>query len=199
MSRTRAVAVVIACLWLCAGCLIHETAYSGAAGGVKVGVLGDSITYQSHAEIHSTLDPTYQVQIDATTGEQVDGTILSSVGRADQGDIDRIVAAHPDVVVINLGTNQGPTDLVAGYQALVDRFPDACIVGATVREHADSFVMDDARAKALNAALPGLVNVVVDWNTVGAPYVGMGVHPNEAGRQVLASLYADGVAACLNG
>lgn len=113
---------------------------------------------------------------------------------------------QPDVVLLMIGTN----DMIQGYNlsgaparlgALLDRIaarrPSATVVVASITPLRDG--THDARARAFNAALPGLVSTrasqgkkvrfVDAYSRLGLGDLADGVHPNSAGYAKLAEMW----------
>jgi hypothetical protein len=209
------VAVVVALVTTAGSCSTEDTDYGGAAGTPRIGVLGDSVTFMGTDEIRAALDRSHQVRIRAFVGMRVDGT----VGALRLRQADLLAADQTDVIVINLGTNQGHmqddgsiavTSMAPDYAALVASFrandaaraerglPPVCVVGVTVMDTAtpELFDSDNDLARDLNAAIPTLVDEVADWAPVSAPYTNGNPHPSDEGLAVLAQLELDAVNRC---
>jgi lysophospholipase L1-like esterase len=173
-----------------AGC--GEPDYRGT--GPTVLVLGDSITDHSRSELHEAL-----------TGHavRISGWVGSTVGLNRQY-IDALGDDQPDVVVVNLGTNDAwqhvpVTASVADLDALLERFGDSCKVLVTVTTLGEQGY-DRAIAAAFNDAIADRADVVVEWNDVVVNEPQLldpdGIHPTIAGRQRLAELVATAVDEC---
>lgn len=185
------------------------TQYTGNPAGLKVGVTGDSITAGSVNQIRAELEPQHLVAIEATPFERADQTAGDPPGTY-LGDIDQMVTAGPQVVVINFGSN----DLKYRFNAattlgrLADdraKFPHACVISVTLSTHATaSFVTDptpewfNGQATLVNAGLP--TEHLIDWNaetTAHPEYLQAdGIHPTNAGRVRYAQLIRAAVQGC---
>lgn len=101
------------------------------ANATKVVVLGDSITDASMASIKSVIGQSKAVKVESVIGLTVD----TKGGSLGYNLTDLTTRSMPDVIVINLGTNQTPTMLI-DYTKLLAHFrkyvPGVCIVGTTV-------------------------------------------------------------------
>ena len=181
--------------------IVDDPTYLGNPDGPLVAVAGDSITVQSAWAIHATLDPTYSVRIASSIGETTD----QMVGGVPFTNITELAASKPDIVVINLGTNDGPKtpeQILANLAALRAMFPaTACFVPVTISTHGiGGFAAAAADARIVNPALP--TEHLADWNaaldadpTLVNP--NDGVHPaGERGEQMLTTIYADAIATC---
>ncbi len=208
-SRRRLGVVVLFVLGfpvLAAGaCDTIDPDYVGNIAGARLAFIGDSITHQSATTLHERFDPDFLVRVSAVVGQRYNSM---------SGYADVIAATDPNIVVLNLGTNEAsgipnamfPTlttseEAIAAMQAMVDRFPNACKVIVTVNEGVIEH--EDYRpeiAVALNDAIVAEADVVVDWSAAVSGdqllYVANGVHPTDPGKELLASLIADGVALC---
>jgi hypothetical protein len=189
--------------------MVEETTPTGNPDGPIVEIGGDSITCQSDANcaangqvwgtnvLHPMLDPTYRVQVDALVGI----TITNWHNRffADA------VASAPQVVVLNLGTNNeaDAATEIAAYQSLVSdlrtHIPGVCVIGVTVKAQDLGGYGDATINSEFDAALPGLVDHVADWNAIvlqHPEYEPASVHPIESAKPVLAQLYLDTIPLC---
>jgi hypothetical protein len=173
-----------------AGC--GETEYCGT--GPTVLILGDSITHHSREELRQTL-----------TGHSVrtNGWVGSTIGLNLQY-ISAMADPQPDIVVVNLGTNdawQGlPVDQsVADLDGLVATYPDACHVLTTITTQGEESYDRDVAAD-LNDAIPRRADVVVDWEAARTQDPGLldtdGIYPTLAGRERLAELVATALDGC---
>lgn len=149
---------------LLAGCSVREATYTGAAGP-SVAVAGDFFTRDAAADLHAALDPTYATRL---FGEP-DATLGDFTASIDGGEAlaDQLADPAPDVLVVQLGTNDAirgvPTsDSLAALDALIGRFPGACVVGLTVTELGDPAGYHRDLAGALNAGIRARVDQVLD-------------------------------------
>ena len=164
-------------------------AYQGNPQGTKIAIIGDSITYVSDASFHAQLDETHSVSVDGKPGMKV----------ADlQDDATEYARTHPDVVVINLGTNDGaaaatPLSAALGLLYMASKFPDACVVLTTLNTHTGSPGLNAFSADLNTGIRQGRF---VDWDAIawarGMTYDT--VHPSRDGADILAELTADVVA-----
>jgi lysophospholipase L1-like esterase len=180
-----------------------ESDYAGT--GPTVVVLGDSITHLARAELHAALDPRYRTKIGAMLGEGYGGGPLSATLEVQRGIMLEIATeyAHdrPAVAVIALGTNDAwsrALRLDAATRAMAEMiamFSSACVVGVEASEWSDAQTYDRDEARALNARLRELADVVVralEPTDVGAD----AIHPTAAGRTAFARAVAAGVEQC---
>jgi hypothetical protein len=168
---------------------------------------GDSITFQSTADINAHYNTTYDVGINALVGTD---TYLEA------GQIGVEAAEAPAVEVINLGTNDAvrigapaiwwePTqtlaDIAGRFDTFATEFPaSTCVVFVNVNAHNPSWHPTNAQAiDDYLAANPTIFPHVVDWNTAWQPsYFDTpdNPHPNETGRQALLALEDTAIAGC---
>jgi lysophospholipase L1-like esterase len=181
------------------GCAIEETTYTGAPRAPKVAVIGDSITWMSTDAIHDALDPSYAVEITGVVGAtsrlQVHGTDIPEFREA--------ATTNPDIVIINLGTNDGDApaeDVLDDLNRARALFPSAaCYVPVTLTTHGvGTFEPSSEAAVYVNQVLPRAH--LADWaSAVDAKpsLVGPdGVHPTGDGSVVLADLYKSAADSC---
>jgi lysophospholipase L1-like esterase len=177
-----------------------DAAYVGT--GPTVAILGDSIIAKSRDALRDALQQ-FSIRIASRTGTTI------AVFRPVAEDLAR---TSPDVVVVNLGTNdvwwQLPVEqVVADFQAMLDLFPSACTVGVTVTEHGTPVwtpyrpTYNQALAAEFNVAVRARVDRVADWETAIASdlarYTGDDrIHPTKRGQRLLAQLIEDAVTAC---
>jgi hypothetical protein len=181
----------------------------GAGPTDDVVLIGDSITEQGDGMFHSTLEPTYRLQVRGRGGyriDQMDGYAIE------------LAETDPEQVVINLGTNDAllkhPLDKsAASLNRLVSRFPRArCVHIVTVNESMMSSVVPDLdlRARTLNAEIRSVASAhgfdVIDWSSFVAADIKRGspdgeltsdtIHPNAVGQRKLAKMYKDALDQC---
>jgi hypothetical protein len=159
---------------------------------------GDSITFQSTADINAQFGTTYDVGINATTG----------ITAKDQWPgVAKQAKDDPAIEVINLGTNDasdsahGSGETVHQANAALDaynaEFPNSCVVFVTIDSHNPSW--GPAFAAALNYHIRATFAHVADWGTAYDPSYFDGSdtpHPNETGRQALLALEDAAITGC---
>lgn len=173
-----------------------------------VAVVGDSITHEAEAELRAALGTIPDVTVTALVGRP-GGTFADL-----QDDADEVAASVPDIVVINLGSNDALKQVdtettLAEVDAMCDKFPESLIVAVAVTTRfTDSWF--DVRAQAVNDHLRagrderGVPAAVVAWDEIvaaddaaapaGDPILTDGLHPSLRGRARLARAVADTVA-----
>jgi len=175
------------------------------SGGTDVGVVGDSITVQLTPFLEQAADGEFSLELAAVSGATVGDMV---------DDAAVVAAAGPDVLVVNLGSNdviQGvpPERSAADLERLLAQFSGVrCLVLVTVNEamfsDAEGFLTD--RAVATNTALGEVAArrgaVVVDWNELlatqralpGTPDMLLDtVHVTDFGAEVLTAAYLDAI------
>lgn len=167
--------------------------------------VGDSITFQSTADITAHYAPKYSVSVWGLTG--IDTWFAAK-------EVSTVAAKPPDIVVINIGTNDArrmpivppgrkdePTGTLDGtlarLAAMRAEFPTStCVVFVTIDEKNPSWgPTNAARINALVRTFPH----VADWATALAPGDFDGPdnpHPNEVGRQHLLAVEDAAIAGC---
>jgi len=165
----------------------------------SVAVLGDSITFQSEAEIRAALAATTLVSLVGRSGK--------TIGEL-QPDADAAALSTPDIVVINLGSNDAynavdPTKTMLDLDHMMATFPASHLVMVTITASffTESF---NARARAINRQIRASRAVVVPWDKIVAaenaqpspagPLLVDGLHPEPRGRVLLANKIAQAVA-----
>lgn len=179
--------------------------------GPDVLVIGDSITDMSRdAIVDAVADDDIDVRIEAVPGAtstQMRERVTGLAGKV------------ADQVVINLGTNdvlggRDPAEAATEIATLVDQHPDVrCVHITTVNPGVMTFV-DDAVDEEVIAFNLGMFDIerqrlqvnVIDWAGALADPPGGGVatdyleddgiHPNDAGSELLAQLYDDALTGC---
>jgi lysophospholipase L1-like esterase len=196
-QRVRTVAVAVGAVALVAALLsagrwVLDT-------GPTVTFLGDSITVISADDISSTLDRDYRPEYSAVLGIQT-GQLLPAARTAAEAD--------PDQVVIDLGTNdvlqKAPLDESDGHLAeLVGLFPGSrCIHLVTINTNMAAYgISYRSRAQEINRSIRRLAASdprigIIDWDAAmsadvaahppGGTLTSDSIHPNDAGKQVLA-------------
>jgi lysophospholipase L1-like esterase len=174
---------------------------SAAATGMAptVAVLGDSITYQSEGEIRTALAATSIVSLVGRSGKTI-GAV--------QPDADLAATHTPDIVVIDLGSNDAynavdPARSRLDLAHMIATFPTSHLVMVTVTTSffTESF---NSRARAINAQIRASRAVVVPWDEIVAaeaadgspagPLLVDGLHPEPRGRVLLADRIGQAVA-----
>jgi lysophospholipase L1-like esterase len=164
----------------------------------RVAVLGDSITFQSQAAIRTALASVDDLTVIGRSGLTIEGLL------PDARDVARTM---PDVVVIDLGTNDALKGVTTSrsidrFDAMLDLFPRAVCILVTVNTRLGD-TDDITRARAINAYIEGTGRPVVDWDgTLAAALADDGsepmlidlVHPSTHGQAVLAGLIGGAVA-----
>ena len=171
--------------------------YVGRAGAPRVVLAGDSITELSRARILATLEDRYRVRVNASSGRRIAGVTPA---------IARQLATHPDVAVVNLGTNdmdrENPrwrADLDR-MLALVARVP--CVEVFTIYDGdhppAGANIGTRINARLAAAAASGSLHLI-DWNAAvhrdPSLVVADGIHPGESGQRWIAASIRDGIRA----
>jgi hypothetical protein len=177
---------------------VATTAASHAATVAErdtVSVIGDSITYLSQAAIHAALDPAFSVEVNGIPGIQIAGQ---------QEAVRQSATASPDVVIINLGSNdvgaqREPAEVIRELDQTTSRFgPETCVVLVTLTTHVPSADFRQ-RAAVVNSWIRNHPHVA-DWDSALAPtdhqLTTDTVHPNAEGQAVMAQLLAQQVDAC---
>ena len=164
-------------------------------------MLGDSITFESETELRAALESATVVDLTAFVGRP--GKTFAEL----LADAARIAADDPDVVVINLGTNDAlktvPVEETRlALDALYAAIPDAPIVAVAVTTRFSDSPFD-IRAQAINDRLRAGCRdharpvVVVAWDEIVAADEALlsdGLHPTPRGRARLAAAVAATVA-----
>ena len=172
--------------------------------GPEVVILGDSVTAISRPWLRRELTGR-SLKIAALWGEGFGGgPISNAVGYP----VMQTTAATygtdaPEVAVIELGTNDcWHADLslagaLDGLHTIVARLTGTTLVGVTITERAMAPGYDRAGAAAINEALRGVVDVVVEWGprsrSEGFLDPSDLIHPTPEGSELFARLVAEGV------
>lgn len=174
------------------------------AVGPSLMFFGDSITYRSAMRLVGAFGQHYRVSIDAQSGIRTAGL---------EPHIEVAAENPPDIVVINLGTNdvicQGPCaqklDVPAFDADVVNQrfdhffhlFPSStCVIFVNISTHNPLWA--PGNAALLNAHLATFPHVV-DWNAAWQPGwfdLTGDPHPNAAGQEALIALIRSQIAAC---
>jgi hypothetical protein len=166
-----------------------EHGYVGRRGAPRVAIAGDSITALARAEIVSTLRHHYRVRVDAFSGRTIAG-----VGPA----IARQAATRPDVVVVNIGTNDmdhGPTRWRADLDRVLATVASVpCVEAFTVydgrRRPARAQIGREINARLAELAASGSIHLI-DWNAAvhRDPHLVVAdrIHPGGAGQRWIAT------------
>jgi lysophospholipase L1-like esterase len=210
------IGLVLVALLLVAGVAVvrsrNEPAPSAAAPHTtarSVVMIGDSITDQATADLHTRFDPTFTMTVSGIGGTRADQRVP---------DAPRLAAAAPTQLVVDLGTNdviQGTplSTTIASITTIVADFPTArCVHLVDISENMVS--PEDAplssRATALNEALRTLAAAhgwdVIDWAGIVHRYDAAHdpdgeitldtVHPTPVGRRLLLDAISDSLERC---
>jgi lysophospholipase L1-like esterase len=197
MRKLIASVGLVGVLAVVTGCV---PAYTGKSDGPKVVVIGDSITRMVDRDIHDMLDNDHAVSI-----RGIDGATTAEMQPYADAYAEGMAGGPPDVVVMNLGTNDSWRGLVVLATALqlltMDaKFPHACTVLVTLNTRTFSSAMNEYHAE-LNKGIR-LHPHVVDWDALviasRAPITYDGIHPTEQGRLLLAQAIRTEVDGCLS-
>lgn len=164
------------------------------SGPRRITIIGDSISVGA-ADEYADAMPLDDVEVVATSGIRL-GPQRDAIADA--------VADRPDVLVIELGTNDVPVfeleflDEIDEVLAETDALPCVRWVTVYVPNRSDSVA---AVNDHLAAALPRHDNLqLVDWFTLVDDDPGLmsddGLHPNDEGQRVLAQAVAASTASC---
>ena len=159
---------------------------------------GDSVTFQSTADINAHFGTAYAVGINATTG----------ITAIDQWPaIAKQAKDDPAIEVINLGTNdahdaaRGSGETVDQANAALDtynaEFPHSCVVFVTIDTHNPTW--GPIFAAAINEHLRATFPHIADWDAAYSPRDFDRTdtpHPNETGRQALLALEDAAIKGC---
>ncbi len=224
MVRTRIGAAIGAALLVAVvGATVAAAAtvgpYSGNPTGVTLGMFGDSITNQSRAALHQSLDVTYRSSIAAYPGATVDSMTAD-------GTIAAMAAKNPAVIVFNLGTNDlvqvviNPTAypltaFEADYTAMRAKFK-ACAVVTTINTHRiyggslttvpNGIAIFNNKARQFNIWLRAHYAHVADWDALTTSWWNAGtwstymqtdsIHPTLLGQEQLALIVREQADTC---
>lgn len=180
------------------------------SGLTKLAFQGDSITFQSTADINAHYGANYDVAIHATVG--VDTSMRGDAVAAD-------AAQDPAIEIINLGTNDAvrigtatpPTidDVTGRLELFATEFPaSTCIIFVNINTHNPDW--GPANAQAIDdffSQNPLIFPHVVPWDAAwqasnfipgknGTAANPDGPHPNETGRQLLLKLEDQAIQGC---
>ncbi len=209
MRRFALVLAAVGAFVVVAALILH--AASGRDGDSVV-LIGDSITDWNEGPLTDALGDTYALAIRARAGAETAEMMPDAVAVA--------LAAKPDQVVINLGTNdmaagRSVSDTISALEAMVRLFPEAeCVHVVTINTHMRTLEdpEDVQRTEDLNSAIRSLPdrfpNVdILPWDEIidadweEHPPAGTltedTIHPtNAAGRERLVELYSDALDDC---
>jgi hypothetical protein len=174
----------------------------------RLDIVGDSIAFESTADIHAHFDGHYRVKVTATFGFTTWRQQFAVAADA---------ADPPAKEIIELGTNDavridhpsptgdGPPPTLADVTGRLDTFArefpkSTCVIFVTVSTHNPTW--SPANAHAIDDHIRSRFAHVADWDrawkpsyfdTAGDP------HPNESGRQALLALVDTALDDCPNG
>jgi GDSL-like Lipase/Acylhydrolase family len=185
---------------LLAGCSDSSSAAPTTTddGRPSLVLIGDSITHRSADVLEATLGDRYDVTIVAEDGRTID---------EQQDGASEAAASSPDFVFINLGTNDAVKgvsldDAEKGLVDMAAKFPDSCIVFATINKNT-TIPVYNAKASALNDWLFANAPHIADWNAIVTagymdrkPVVLDGLHPNDLGKAKYAQIISDALDEC---
>lgn len=157
--------------------------------GPRLIVAGDSIVSIGANEFHAALNLNYATMVRGYPGYKVADLLAKAP---------TLASYSPTIVVLDIGTNDvlyGTADassILAQYQQLVAQFPSSCVVAVNLFEQPSVDQWRSDVASEINASLPSLATVILDWNAavetdpslVGAH----DVHPSADGYVRLAQL-----------
>ena len=164
------------------------------AGGRRVVIIGDSISFGTQEEYPLAM-PNDDVQVIATPGIRLG---------AQRGEITKAVAERPDVLVIELGTNDVPVYTPAFLDEIdevLDETDDLpCVVWVNVFVSKFAASAEDVNDHLAEAADDHANLQIVDWFTLVDDDPSLleadGLHPNEDGQGVLALAVATAASHC---
>lgn len=207
-SRSRLgpiIAIVVVLVLLIGGALYARR----VLGKDRIAMIGDSITDVTASVFHEKLDGEHQLEVRAIGGKEVAEMMPAA---------DELAPTAPDQVVINLGTNdvihgKDMTAAATSLGAMTAKFAgNRCIHLVTINEGFFSTEGKDLTtpARQLNQAIRQLAQAngyrIVDWADIAAKYAAAGepnghltsdtIHPEAAGRQLLADAVRESVDAC---
>jgi lysophospholipase L1-like esterase len=177
------------------------------AHGLKVVILGDSLTVVEWNQLYDALDPHYAVAITAWFGEGYNpGKLSDALGGPPliPAAAAKYAATKPSVVVLALGTNdalnrRSTTEALATMHTLVIGFHGACLVGVTLPEDSHVAGWSNAEAHALNTAMRAWAKQIVDWaslSTKAGVLRSDGIHTSPAGTKLRANAIVAAVQRC---
>jgi lysophospholipase L1-like esterase len=195
------------------GCLDED--YTGNVAATKVGVLGDSLTDNIRTHLHTRLDANYAVSVTGIRGAKINTLVPAA---------EELAATNPEIVVINLGTNDAWNDLpveqsIASYDSIVDMFPSSCLVLVTIIDTTTGIPpappYNPEIAARFNEQFRSMQSsknaVIADWEaaligheeeytfskTIPKVYIYPdGIHQSDLGMEVMADLVTAGVNDC---
>lgn len=182
MKRLMGSAAVGVMALLLAACI---PPYEGKEGGPRVGVLGDSVTSISSGHIDQLLRFFgWRVSMVAEPSKRVEEMQDYATQYAD---------TDPDIMVINLGTNDAlhsPEDAIAELEQMWAKFPNACQVPVTIAETTTVTHFDEAASQINDWIYSNFPEEnIADWADVHANNSNIthnSVHPNSEGASMLA-------------
>jgi lysophospholipase L1-like esterase len=169
--------------------------YRGLAGAPRVAIGGDSITALSRDRIVGALTDRYRVLVNAYSGRTI-AEVTPAIARQ--------VATHPDIEVVNLGTNDLDRENPR-WRADLDRMLRLvagvpCVVAVTIYDGrhlpVDANIGTEINARLRAVAAEGSVHLV-DWNAAVHRDPGLivadGIHPDLGGQRWLARSIRDAI------
>lgn len=181
---------------------------NGPGPADDVALVGDSITEQSEATFHATLEPEYHLRVRGRGGYRIEEMEPYAI---------ELATAKPEQVIINLGTNDvlddWPVDkAVTALNRMIKDFAGArCLHLVTINESFYNEKLPDLgqRAAVFNLELRRIATAnridVIDWSAAviadgtdnsAGPITSDTVHPTERGRKVLSDLYRTALDKC---
>ena len=167
-SRHHIAALGVAAAALIALCSCSQiVGYRGNSHGPKVALIGDSITVQMEAPLKQVLEPSYRVIIKAKSGQRLDQRLPTVKS------VLHTVAGPPDLMVIDLGTNDALQNYAGWGASLTSTMGLVanvkCVVFLTVNQNAD--IHHGTVAAQINQALQNAVASrpnfhILDWNAL---------------------------------
>lgn len=200
-------------------CLPAAESYQGPATGLKVGVIGDSLT-SAIENGPGAKDTGMQFLTDEIIASGRRGSVVAMIGAttADLSGVNWPGADNPDIAVIGLGTNDGAIQQDTGaprfsvsvikqnIESYFVRTSPQCAVLVNVIEASQPDWRLDLSGPAINTMLTAMAQdsdyVLVDWRSIAVAnpaYIGPdGVHHTPEGRTAYTNAILDGIDECAN-
>jgi lysophospholipase L1-like esterase len=216
-ARHALVALHLALAVTTAACLPQAGGFQGPPAGLKVGVIGDSLT-QDIENGPGVDDTGMQFLTDEIVATGRRGSVVAMIGAttADLSGVNWPGADNPDIAVIGLGTNDGRIDLDSGaprfsvsvirgnIETYLARTNPQCTVLVNVIEASPADWRLDISGPEINAMLADEAQqngyLLVDWNSTAAAnpaYIKAdGVHHTPEGRAAYTDAILDGIEQC---